>query len=66
MSATLLKNLTSFSDPCGPPSALDPLSEISMMSVLSYSPRSFRNSDHLTNVAVGMRQEPAKTSIMRA
>jgi hypothetical protein len=33
----------SLSDPVGPPSALAPLSEISMISVFSYSPPSLRN-----------------------
>ena len=37
-SGTLLKNLFSFTDPVGPPSALAPLSEITMTIVLSSSP----------------------------
>jgi len=43
VSGTLLKKRHSLMDPCGPPSALEPLSEISMISVLSYSPIFFRN-----------------------
>ena len=43
VSSTLSENRSSLTDPAGPPSALEPLSEISMISVLSYSPRSLRN-----------------------
>ena len=42
LSGTLLKYLPSYIGPLGPPLRLAPLSEISMVRVLSYSPISFR------------------------
>ena len=56
-SGTLLKNLFSLTEPVGPPSALAPLSEISMISVLSSSPMLFEEVDQPADVVVGVLEE---------
>ena len=56
-SGTLLKNLFSLTEPCGPPSALAPLSEMTMISVLSNSPMSFEEVEQPADVVVGVLEE---------
>src|SRR5688572_28445598 len=55
-SGTLLKNVFSFTGPCGPPSALAPLSETSMISVLILADL-LEELDQLADVVVGVLEE---------
>jgi hypothetical protein len=61
----LLKNCASFVVPATPPSALAPLSEITMISVLSNSPIVFRKSSSRPMWWSVCARKPAKTSIIR-
>jgi hypothetical protein len=63
---TLLKNLFSLIDPCGPPSELAPLSEISMITVFSSSPIAARKSTSRPMWWSVCSRKPANTSIIRA
>ena len=64
-SGALLKNCASFVVPVGPPSALAPLSEITMTMVLSSCPCSRRKSRSRPRWWSVWLRNPAKTSIMR-
>jgi hypothetical protein len=65
-SGTKLKNWFSLTDPVGPPSALAPLSDRTMIRVLSNSPSSRRNSSSRPMWWSVCSRNPANTSIIRA
>ena len=56
-SGTLLKNCASFIEPCGPPSALAPLSEIDHDQRVVELADPLEEVEHPTDVVVGVRQE---------
>ena len=56
-SGTLLKNLFSFTDPVGPPSALAPLSEMNMIKVLLELSDLREEVDEPADVMIGVLNE---------